>query len=233
MAMFYYYIDFDYAGKETKKGPYTLEELRALNLPLDTNIWSDGWDANKLLSDCPEVMEFLTTTPPELPSTPEEIQNPFVEPEAEVVAIHPEMHWIPKLLMYFGILASIRQFISAFALNDSYLVMGLVIAFTIWGAASIFGMLDKKKWALISYFAYRFLNLILLIWVYNMGASNGDDFVKDFISLFLVIGLFFISKDGHNVYELLWNNGVFYMKKEKPTEEPTEQPEENNTEVTE
>ncbi len=231
MAMFYYYIDFDYAGKETKKGPYTLEELRALNLPVDTQIWSDGWDTNKPISDCPEVMEFFTLTPPEIPVTPEEI--PVEEQEAEVVAVHPEMHWIPKLLMYFGILAAIRQFISSFALSDSAFAMGISIALTIWGAVSIFGMLDKKKWALISYFAYRFFSLILLIWVYDMGASNGDDFVKDFISLFLVIGLFFISKDGHNVYELLWNNGVFYMKKEKTTEEPTEQPEENNTEVTE
>lgn len=231
MAMFYYYIDFDYAGKETKKGPYTLEELRALNLPVDTQIWSDGWEANKPISECPEVMEYLAMTPPEVPTTPEEI--PVVESETEVVAVSPEMHWIPKLLMYFGILAAIRQFISAFALNDSALAMGIDIAITIWGAVSILGMLDKKKWALISYFVYRFFSLIMLIWIYDMGVSNGDDFVKDFISLFLVIGLFFISKDGHNVYELLWNNGVFYVKKEKSIEEPTEQPEETNTEVTE
>lgn len=231
MAMFYYYIDFDYAGKETKKGPYNLEELRALNLPVDTKIWSDGWEANKTISECPEVMEFLTLTPPEIPATPEEI--PVVEPEAEMIAVYPEMHWIPKLLMYFGILAAIRQFISAFALNDSALAMGIDIAVTIWGAVSIFGMLDKKKWALISYFVYRFFSLIMLIWIYDMGISNGDDFVKDFISLFLIIGIFFISKDGHNVYELLWNNGVFYVKRAKPIEEPTEQPEESSTEVTE
>lgn len=192
MAMFYYYIDYDYAGKETKKGPYTLEELRALNLPVDTKIWSDGWDGKFPISECPEVMEYFSSTT-----------------EAKVVEVHPEMHWILRVLMWLGIFSSISQFVAGF-INDSALETCINVAIATWGVISILGILFKKRWGLISYFSYRFLVLLGLIWGYNTGISSSDYFIKEFISLIVVCALFFIRKDGHNAYELLWNNGVFY-----------------------
>jgi len=237
MAMYYYYID-----GETKKGPYTIAELQALNLPVETLIWSDGWTENKPISECPEVMDFFALNPPAIPDDKQTTDEATLMPQAvdetneedEMRPIYPDMHWLPKTIMYFGILAVIRQFIMAFADNTSGLAIAIDIAFVIWGGASIFGMLDKKKWGLISYFSYRAMSFILLIMFASSGDISGDDFVKDFFSLILIMGLFLIKKDGYNVYELLWNNGVFYVKKEKPVdEEAKEENEITNTETSE
>lgn len=238
--MFYYYIDFDYMGKETKKGPYTIAELQTLNLPVETLIWSDGWDENKPISECPEVMDFFTLNPPALPTDPQTTGEAAFMPqvaeateEAEMVEVHPDMHWLPSTLLYLGILGGIIRTITECVQADSGAAMALIAIIGLWGVVSIGGMIALKKWALISYFAYRFSMCLMLIWMVNTGLDNGDDFVKDIFSLILVLGLFLLKKDGHNVYELLWNNGVFYVKKEKPVEEEKEEKEENVTTDTE
>ena len=221
MATFYYYID-----GETKKGPYTIAELQTLNLPVETLIWSDGWDENKPISESPEVMDFFTLNPPALPTDPQTTGEAAYMPqvaeateEAEMVEVHPDMHWLPSTLLYLGILGGIGRTIAECVQADSGAAMALIAIIGLWGVVSIGGMIALKKWALISYLAYRFSMCLMLIWMFNTGLDNGDDFVKDIFSLILVLGLFLLKKDGHNVYELLWNNGVFYVKKEKPVEE--------------
>ena len=221
MAMFYYYIDYDYRGIKTKKGPYTIAELQALNLPVETLIWSDGWAENKPISDCPEVMEYFTLNPPEIPTTPIDVEPVTPEPEMEVEEIHPEMHWLPRTLLYFGVIGSIGQIILNCTNADSGAEVVLELIFGIWGIASIIGMIATKKWGLISYFAYRFITLFIVASVVDSGAA-GDEVAKDFIRLIMTIGIFFIKNDGYNVYQLLWNNGVFHVKKEKPVTETVE-----------
>lgn len=231
---------FYYLDGETKKGPYTIAELQELNLPVETLIWSDGWDEKKPISECPEVMDFFTMNPPEIPAealTTEETtsQSQVVESkeEDEMVAVHPEMHWLPKVLLYFGILGGIGQTIAECAQADSSDSMVLLLLVGLWGVVSIGGMIALKKWALISYFLYRFSMCIMLIWMFNTGIDGGENFIKDFVSLIIILGLFLLKNDGHNVYELLWNNGVFYVKKEKPVEEAKEENVTTDTETSE
>lgn len=234
MAMFYYYID-----GETKKGPYTIAELQTLNLPVETLIWSDGWDENKPISECPEVMDFFMLNPPAIPTEPQSIeveaqsQSAAEETQEELVEVHPDMHWLPSTLLYLGILGGIIRTITECVQADSSAAMALIAIIGLWGVVSIGGMIALKKWALISYFAYRFSMCLMLIWMVNTGLDNGDDFIKDIFSLIIILGLFLLKKDGHNVYELLWNNGVFYVKKEKPVEEAKEENETTDTETSE
>ena len=83
MNEFYYYFE----GEE-KKGPYTLPELRTLNLSLEKYIWCEGWLDKKRILDCLEVLDYLVNTPPVIPSTSSNntIQSPSVtltEPNIE------------------------------------------------------------------------------------------------------------------------------------------------------
>ena len=221
----YYYLD-----NCVKQGPYSIIELRALNLPINTLIWSYGWDDYKPISDCPEVMEYFTLNPPEIPVNTTEQKD---VQDANLFAVYPSIHWIPKVLMIFGIVGCLKEIIFSFFL------ISLEASF-VWYAAAIVaeiiaigGMLAKKKWALISYFILRSLALVILIMYSNMGLVGGEDVVKEFIKFLLTACVFLIPKDGHNVYELLWNNGVFYVPIENPIVKPVEQPEDTNTEVTE
>lgn len=166
-------------------------------------------------------MEYFTLNPPEIPTTPIDVEPVTLKPEMEVEEIHPEMHWLPRTLLYFGVIGSIGQIILNCTDADSGAEVVLELIFGIWGIASIIGMIATKKWGLISYFAYRFITLFIVASVVDSGTA-GDEVAKDLIRLIMTIGIFFIKNDGYNVYQLLWNNGVFHVKKEKPAIETVE-----------
>lgn len=205
MNTLYYYVDGN-----TKKGPFTIENLQKLNLPLETLIWRNGWADNKPISECPDVMDYFVLNPPDL-STVENTYN------VQWMEVHPDMHWLPKTVLYLGIIGLIINFMAAFAFVPNVTIVTIDLAFVVWAAISLYGLINKKRWGLISYFVCRVSLGVLLILGTNEGLLSGDEVLKDFISLAFIICIFLAKKDGHNVYELLWNNGVFYV--EKPYEE--------------
>lgn len=213
----YYYIDYDHYGIAIEKGPYTIQKLRDLHLSIETLIWSEGWAEYKPISKCHDVMESLVLTPPEIPDSSKVIKSQ--EPDDGKVAVHPDIHWFPKVLLYLGILFGFAQVLLLFENNMPGAAIAIDLAFIAWGVTSIFGMLAKKRWALISYFTYRFVVVIIMACVAEENYVTIEEATRDYIRLIIILLVFLIKKNGHNVYELLWNNGVFYVEKECTPEE--------------
>lgn len=129
------------------------------------------------------------------------------------IAVYPRIHIIPKICMILGILSIFIQINNIEYEKDIDKTIKIVnILLGIFGIISVIGLLCKKKWSLICYFLYRFIGASLLILWLLIGPFNADIFLGDWIRLGLVIGVFFIKKDGHNVYDTVWNNGVFYER---------------------
>lgn len=271
MAENYYYLDII-----DKKGPFSLDELRILGLPLDTLIWKEGWKSPKRISECENILRYFLLTPPSFNCSHD--TSCFKQQESEVVdsvkesssvdkeihtievvhihqannerlsqkvndsqseslqiapentssllveegfnnieTIHPEMHWLPKTLMIIGIFGGFAQITRTCNnfLFFSPIVIALMIALSFWGIASIIGMFNKKRWGLISFFSYRLVGFILKAILSFENSSIAVELSIDTIGLLIIICIFFIKKDGHNTYELLWNNGVFYAPKVK------------------
>lgn len=148
-----------------------------------------------------------------------EVSSPssIEDEQDDVETIHPKMHWIPQMLMVLGILVGIVQMprICGNFIFISVIVTVLMLALSFWGIASNIGMLNKRRWGLISFFSYRLSALILHIIFSVIDSSLIVELCIHIIALLIIIGLFFIKKDGHNTYDLLWNNGVFYAPKVK------------------
>ena len=240
--MYYYYLKND-----QKVGPYTLEELQSLQLPLNTSIWCDGWEKSKSISDCPEVLSFLLSNAPAIPlqelssehidktSILELIENTEAEKigiddtviieennvsptSEETITIYPELHWLPKTLMVLGLVASIGQIATSFIDFESPLILSIDIVTIVWGIISIGGMLAKTKWGLISYLIYRSLNLFLYFILAAADLFDPNELVKDFISFAMVLLIFLIKKDGYSVYDTLLNNGAIVEPKKTNTD---------------
>ena len=78
MAEKYYYLDII-----DKKGPFSLDELRILGLPLDTLIWKEGWKSPKRISECENILRYFLLTPPSFNCSHD--TSCFKQQESEVV----------------------------------------------------------------------------------------------------------------------------------------------------
>ena len=131
----------------------------------------------------------------------------------EVVEVHPHMHWLTIVLIVGGLLGMCAYLIEVIKGNDQDVSVPLNVFFLTWGVISLVGVLFKKRWALISYFSYRIVSFFVLCIIGQLAAE--DDLYMEIGGIMLAVGIFFIPKDGHNAYDLLWHNGVFYEKKTK------------------
>lgn len=144
---------------------------------------------------------------------------PQDDTQEKMQAYHPRMHWIVKIILAFGILGII---INVTGLIISKSVTIDTIIFYTWALVSILGIFNKKKWGLISYFSYRALGLIAIFVAYFPYLDYKELFytglikviIPELIGLIIVLSIFFIKKDGYNVYQLLWHNGVIYKPQE-------------------
>jgi|GEM_PF-5943944 hypothetical protein len=129
----------------------------------------------------------------------------------EIIEVHPHMHWLPIVLIVGGLLVLCAQLIEVIKGDNQDVSVPLNAFFITWGVISLVGILFKKRWALISYFSYRIVAFFTLCIIGVVAAE--DDIYLEIGKIMLAVGVFFIPKDGHNVYDLLWHNGVFYEKK--------------------
>ena len=125
-----------------------------------------------------------------------------------IYAINLKYHWIPTTLMYLGVIVGFANIIASFGDAQIWQVTIIDDLFSMWGIVSIIGLLNKRKWAIISYFTYRGINIILIVILIGFGITHSDDLMIEIIRLLTTIGLFFIRKDGYNVYQTAWRNGV-------------------------
>ena len=131
----------------------------------------------------------------------------------EIIEMHPHMHWLPIVLIVGGLLGMCAQLIEVIKVDSQDVYVPLNAFFMTWGVISLVGMLFKKRWALISYFSFRIVAFFTLCIIGQLAAE--DDLYLEIGKIMLAVGVFFIPKDGHNVYDLLWHNGVFYAKETK------------------
>lgn len=131
----------------------------------------------------------------------------------EIIELHPHMHWLPIVLIVGGLLGMCAQLIELIRVDNQDVSVPLSAFFITWGVVSLVGILFKNRWALISYFSFRIVDFFTLCIMGQLAAE--DDLGLEIGRIMLVVGIFFITKDGHNVYDLLWHNGVFYEKKSK------------------
>ena len=121
--------------------------------------------------------------------------------------VYLKYHWIPTVFMYLGIMLGLLKIITSFGDIKYWFVTAADDVSCLWMIISILGLLDKRKWGLISYFIYRGVNIILFVVLIRMGLSNGNELIVDIIRLLMIIGIFFIRKNGYNVYKTAWMNG--------------------------
>ena len=136
-----------------------------------------------------------------------------VEPDAQLFngssqVVYLEYHWIPKVFMYLGIVFGIFKIFASFTEVQNGTVTIVDDITYLWGVISIYSLMCKRKWGLISYFIYRGVNILLFVVLIGMGLSNGDELIVDIIRLLMIIGIFFIRKKGYNVYRTAWENGI-------------------------
>ncbi|MGM9825843.1 MAG: hypothetical protein ACI3Z8_05350 [Paludibacteraceae bacterium] len=117
------------------------------------------------------------------------------------------LHWIVEAYIFLSIIFSIVQCYNAFSKQLGALV--LTIFTLIVGVYVIFaiGILFVKKWALICLFSFRFINMIIAVIALALDPSLENEFYKEIVKTLILIGIFFIRKDGYSAYRALWCNG--------------------------
>lgn len=206
--------DTSYSEQHEPERKESIDEEPTIEPDVHTTASVENHQVNdKLLShnaSDPQSESVLIVAEVSSPSSVEDEQD-------DIEIIHPEMHWFPKTLMILGIFGGFAQITRTCSnfLFISPIVIITSVALSLWGIASIIGMINKRRWGLISFFSYRLVGLIFNIIIAFENSSTMVELCIDIISLLMIIGIFFIKKDGHNTYDLLWHNGVFYALKVK------------------
>lgn len=117
------------------------------------------------------------------------------------------LHWIVEAYIFLSIIFSIVQCYTIlpkqqdkFVLTADILCIGLLVISSI-------GVLFVKKWALFGLFSCRLIVMILATIALIIAPSILTIYLQEITRTLILIGIFFIRKDGYSAYRALWCNG--------------------------
>ncbi|MGN0236445.1 MAG: hypothetical protein ACI4BD_09125 [Paludibacteraceae bacterium] len=123
------------------------------------------------------------------------------------------LHWIVEAYIFLGVIFTMVECYTIlpkqkdmFVLTTDILYIGLFIISSI-------GVLFVKKWALFGIFSCRLIIMTLAVVALALTPSSALDpsvkteFFKEIAKTLMLVGAFFIRKDGYSTYRALWYNG--------------------------
>lgn len=151
-----------------------------------------------------------------LPPVPEEKvdakKTEQATPLSDYDMVKASMHWLPRWLLVFSLIAYLVSIINSFA--DNSIAAALYdLAYYLIAAVFVIGLLQQKKWGLIGYFvcrAFAFITFIIL------GEAGGESIIQEIFKLCCVVIAFSWREDGYSLFYLAWKNGDVFVKKAKP-----------------
>ena len=144
----------------------------------------------------------------------EELKSEETVNEEQIV--RPRMHWLPMTVLILNLISAIIQIFPAIGISYVGTTFRVINILTVVCAILfIAGMLCKKRWALIGFFIYRIVGFFMIVSFFGM--YDDTAVAKNLCGTILIIIVFCFKRDGYNVFDLLWNNGVI---NEKPVVTP-------------
>jgi hypothetical protein len=148
-------------------------------------------------------------TAAEQAKSPEEQKSKETVNEEQIV--RPRMHWLPMTVLILNLISAIIQIFPAIGISYVGTTFRVINILTVLCAILfIVGMLCKKRWALIGFFIYRIVGFFMIVSYFGM--YDDTAVVKNLCGTILIIIVFCFKRDGYNVFDLLWNNGVINEK---------------------
>lgn len=113
----FYYLD----GKE-QKGPYSIDQLKEINLKSDTLIWEESFDNWKPLREVEELKGLLKKTPPPPPIIDTDISSkkePATDKEKVILGDSNVKLWTTLKILFFSIIAVGLAVLFGYSLHNS------------------------------------------------------------------------------------------------------------------
>lgn len=96
------------------------------------------------------------------------------------------------------------------------------LLFVAWIIVFLVGILEVKRWGLLSYGICEFANVLVSVIMFQYWSLSWNVIIYHLCFVALYLSSFFVSESGHNAFEILMNNGVIMELKKTHLDETKE-----------